>query len=374
MATWYLIKSRLQRGFAGGLVIAVILAVLSCFLGVYQDNIDNTAQKIDDAYAALPVRVVVSDITGTRTDGLRIPDHYGMWFTEAECKEISKKSSLHYSADGREGTLLGITNLESAPELADTEGITITYLDTLDWTGNEAGCLVSKDLYHSLIPDEKGEYLLSLQLRIHQQDEKYIAFSLPVVGTYSGSGNSVYCPWTIVSTAQVSLQNYYTLESLSATVRDNKELERLREALAEKFSSVDPTATSSNTFAVTIYDDTLRQTVNEFHANLQNLNRFLPLVIILACLLSGTTSFLYIHTRRRELVLLRQLGMSIKKLLFTLGLEMTLYILLGCGTALLLQGIRPYPYTLATMVWIGAFGGAYLNLNTKRKRGAEYDE
>lgn len=170
------------------------------------------------------------------------------------------------------------------------------------------------------------------------------------------------------------MQNYYTLESLSATVRDNKELERLREALAEKFSSVDPTATSSNTFAVTIYDDTLRQTVNEFHANLQNLNRFLPLVIILACLLSGTTSFLYIHTRRRELVLLRQLGMSIKKLLFTLGLEMTLYILLGCGTALLLQGIRPYPYTLATMVWIGAFGGAYLNLNTKRKRGAEYDE
>lgn len=97
--------------------------------------------------------------------------------------------------------------------------------------------------------------------------------------------------FSCVAAVQTELDGKITGDSLSATVRDNHELDEFRQILIRHFANVDPSghqeeinnspALRYQQFAITVHDETLRETLNALNRNLQTLYRLKP---IFACI------------------------------------------------------------------------------------------
>ena len=107
-------------------------------------------------------------------------------------------------------------------------------------------------------------------------------------------------------------------DSLSATVRNNRELDEFRVLLARHFAEPDPSGKGTQLpgasthfimqHSVTIHDEALRATLNALNRNLQTLYRLRPIFAFIEVAIGAIAGFFYFHVRRRELAVARSLG------------------------------------------------------------------
>lgn len=302
MIVFFYEKVRLKRGVWQTVSIVLLIAFLCAFFTLFDGFICQKEQDMESAYAVIPVTVVVSNLTGTKTDDLKITDYIINYFLSDKyayggelqekafssyVKDVCLKASVYYS----QGTgfssrqkLIGITSVDAASELAPVSGNSITYFEGYDesiFTSNKAVCLVSTAAAEELSQDtdNSGNVILTVQMSPAATGEASTQISLEIAGTYSSKSQTIYCPFSCVAAVQTELDGKITGDSLSATVRDNHELDEFRQILIRHFANVDPSghqeeinnspALRYQQFAITVHDETLRETLNALNRNLQ---------------------------------------------------------------------------------------------------------
>ncbi len=174
MIVFFYEKVRLKRGVWQTVSIVLLIAFLCAFFTLFDGFICQKEQDMESAYAVIPVTVVVSNLTGTKTDDLKITDYIINYFLSDKyayggelqekafssyVKDVCLKASVYYS----QGTgfssrqkLIGITSVDAASELAPVSGNSITYFEGYDesiFTSNKAACLVSTAAAEELSQD-----------------------------------------------------------------------------------------------------------------------------------------------------------------------------------------------------------------------------
>lgn len=390
MVIWLVIVTRLKRGFSIGLVIALLFGILGWFLCLFDAFIVEKEQDIVSAYGNIPVTVTISNIEGTKTDDLGIPWMEYYVFTEDFYQILGVKQEIPFSSyvtdvvvrskinyapaeepEITDNTLNGITDLRAAPELDASRGVAVDFFPGWDeglFLGEEYACILSKEKFDCLESDS-----ITILVEDASQNSPAKEVTLKIAGTYSGFGNDIYCPWNVVIAEQEAIlgsTERTTVESLSATVKDNHQLEVFRELLARHFCQVDPLGRPVEkghplmpyyTYAATIHDETLRLTLKELNAAKQTLLRLQPLIVVLELLISGAVCFFAINTRKKELAIARSLGTPKRIILETVFMEMAIWSVFGIAAALALCKafeIQALPILLA--VFLASILGALL--------------
>lgn len=412
MAILFYLKKRIRRSFFKGLVLALLLGVLCWFASIYDSSMKDKLQEIENAYDSIPVTVVVSNIEGTQTDGLDIPDYLVNYFISEQytfggerqdvafssyLSDVILKSTLYYtpqtpmddpvSSDHiTKRKLVGVTALE-AVRVDPSIGFSIDWFDGYDASvlrTQERVCLVSSETLRKISPGEDGQYLIALTVQVSPASTKDTGLELTVVGCYAGEAPDILCPWAVAAQTQQVLGGYYvnngyypgpiSADSMSATIRDNRELGAFRELLSRHFAQVDPSGRiqeitgspvlTHHPFAATIHDETLRGVLSELQKNLRMLERLLPLLTLLQAAISFIVSALYIHNRKQELAVARALGTSKAEILAMVSLEQGLWILLGgffCILAARLMSLYALPYSIILVILTASLLGAALS-------------
>ena len=284
---------------------------------------------------------------------------------------------------GASGTtmLYGITSLPCDKQLLPEYGSEITWFDGYDesiFAGNEQLCIVPEgmienydnngnvELYlkgQSQKPvvrvDENGEIVWENgQIVIDMPKTEYNC-TLKIVGTYTeGDGKSIYCPYPIVKQVYDGLEEIIIVDSLSATLKDNRHLDEFREKMSYCFLEPDPNAKRTSwgvivdnglvmryeeryyPYALDIDDNNLFDLAAILEDSIK-FNRTVTVFVVILSVISGfLVGFLMVRRRKRDILLMRMVGESNARVYVGFALEQMICIILGI-----------------------AIGGAYYNWN-----------
>lgn len=383
-AIWFYVKTRIRRGLWQSLSIITLIALLCSFSASLEGFIRQKEEELDSAYDTIAVTVVVSNLTGTQTDNIEIADYIVNYFLSdryvyggkvqprafsSYLKDVRCKASVYYclrSGFKKGKRLSGITNVDAATELSEPADGNVTYFPGYDRTlfaSSNWVCIIPEKVREELTPDAGGNLSLTVQMSPHGASGAVQTVDLKVVGVHTADSETVYCPWACIAAIQTELDGKLTADSLSATVRDNRELEEFRQLLLRHFAEVDPSghhreindspALRYHLFAITVHDELLRETLNSLHRNLQTLYRLRPIFIVLEALIGFIAGFFSMHTRRREFAIARSLGTTLQETIGIALLETMLQCILGVGVGVgitaLLTPIRIRSWFLALL-------------------------
>lgn len=231
-----------------------------------------------------------------------------------------------------------LQKLDARNSLLSLDGFTDSEGNPLDFIADEAA-----DIAETVV-----NVILTVQMSPAVTGEASTQISLEIAGTYSSESQTIYCPFSCVAAAQTKLDGKITGDSLSATVRDNHELDEFRQILMRHFANVDPSGHQEEInnspvlryqqFAVTVHDETLRETLNALNRNLQTLYRLKPIFACIEVMIGAAAGFFYIHIRRREFAIARSLGTKRIETVIMVFVEICLMFLVGAaiGTILIL--------------------------------------
>lgn len=375
MAILFYIRTRLRRSVLQSTSILLLFAALLVFFSFFEGFLSKKEQELDDAWNTVPVTVTVSNLTGTKTEDLDIHGYLVNYFLSDQYffegreqtrafssyfQNVQVTGKAYYSFGGAWSDaqkLVGMTEAAAEAVFSPLKKGRISFFPGYDQTlfsGAEPLCVVPKALLERLTPEDDGRYFLSLQIRMTPTDrleEPTAVRTLEVVGTCPTEDDAIYCPWSMLAGLQEELDGKVTAGSISATVRDNHELDELKPLLLRHFAEVDPsgrltevpgtTALFYFPFSITVHDETLRGTLNTLNRNLKTLYALRPVFAVVEFLILFAAAFFFVFSRRRELAAARSLGTRRTQVLAIVLSEMTLLLLLGLGVGLLTVRIVP---------------------------------
>ncbi len=192
--------------------------------------------------------------------------------------------------------------------------------------GNEQICLITEDLRQQVWTDEQGvEYL-----NITRENGTEIA--LRVVGTAKGQMKQrVYCPF--YADLSKGISETVLLTSCSFTIRDNTALEESKQALYAYFCQPSPAGVNSPLIAgLLISDEIYLQSMEEFQSNLALIRILQPILIAITGCVGFLSAYLTKRKRKKELAVMRCMGVKRKGVFCLLLSEQAALTL--CGYAL----------------------------------------
>ena len=270
--------------------------------------------------------------------------------------------------------LIGMTSLSCDKQLLPEYGCEITWYEGYDesiFAGDEPVCLIPESMATTMyydngngaadllfegvggewVPrlDENGEPIMQDGLPLLTKENTEYNYSLKIVGTYTaGDKKSIYCPLSIIEQVFEELKQHprVFVESLSATIADNKRIEEFREKASIVFTepssismeipwkcgiSVDNSSYyyENYVYALDINDDALLE-LSEILEDSIKFNRKVTLIVVALSAVSGfLVGFLMIRRRKREIMLMRMVGESNFRVYCGFAIEQMICIILG---------------------------------------------
>lgn len=383
MAVLFYLQVRLKRSIGPVLCLFLLTGLLCGFACVFEGFIRQKEQDMEEAYDAIPVSVVVSNITGTQTDQLEIADYVVNYFLSdryvyggqeqprafsSYVRDVSAQATVYYVTEHLPNhtprqKLSGITDMAAATGLSEAEGIYITFFPGWDaglFFTSQQTCAVSASFLEGQKPDEDGRYRLALSVRMSPDGDQSEKVDLEVVGTYPGDSMTIYCPWECVAELQRTIDGKITADNLRAVVRNNRELDEFREILMRHFAEVSPSGQQEeiynspilhyHPYAITVHDEILRSTLNSLHRNLQTLYHLRPLFAGIELLVCFAAFFSYFHIRRRELAIMRSLGVRRSQAVMAVLAETGILVVTGMGMGALFFLLWPLAFIPAWII------------------------
>jgi len=338
----------MKRGIKGCIALTILSLSLVLFLCLLNDTIVKKERRLNEIYKNLDVECVVSNLRGTQTDNLNIKDYIVSLFLSDEStflgikdeipfssyiKDLKLKLTLKYELllEGQEvlisaifsaSNLIGQTHLSTDNKVLQESNVVITYFENYTdslFLSDESVCIVSADQYQTLPKDNEGYCYLRLAVGDSGYSEDVFAEQrLKVVGTYEGDSRNIYCPWEIIKALSVRIMGMLHADSLSFSIKDNRQLDTFKELLARYFTYVDITGTvkdytasdilTSYEYAITVYDGVLNKTVSRIKDNIDVLEILRPIIIMISLLIGFLASFLFVRNRKQEFAVMRSLG------------------------------------------------------------------
>ena len=353
------------------------------------------SRQIEAVYDNLEVCCAVTNLTGTQSDALDLPDWVlGVFDQPLAGKNYSSDLSLaEYVRDVQcrcsvvctspqnnvRYTLSGINVLGAESALQPSAGTVIRWQDGYSediFRGNENALLLPAEL-EAQLTDEEGQIVLEVG-----GGEEPVMMSFHVAGVYTGGAGRLYCPWIVGRDLCVAANGYLQLDSVSATIKDNRRIDEFWENQASR-CFVKPSKDGKPVpwdaspiyqtypYALAIYDDTLVKTVEQLQRNRQLLQIVSGLILAASFGVSAVYSFLTLRHRRRELKLQYILGQKTTDILVGALVEHGTLCLAGAaiGTGAFCFAFRDVPHLAAvTAFWFASLCGmALAYLLTMRK-------
>lgn len=318
----------------GWCLIALAFAAVVCYVVCYLERSSQQAkEEYEVAYQTATVTVAVTNLTGNRRTNMELPKWVSYLFSSnnmlnSYLKDIEQIASheVNYPACAYYGyDIIGIS-YPTAQMLDPYKGGTVTF-----YPGYDASVLQG-DEYVCLVPvwmeDEIGEDgILSISLRCwhERQNATYVQeFEFVVVGTYDtvmdkADEQIFYCPFETVGRIHSRMGCELTIDSITAVLIDNFQLEEFKEQAYRWFAPVDPTGEKKefNQLGYKYYPyalDVDTTTLDRINATMQTtlaINDFTAMLVFLMSAGAGFfLGFLIIRSRKREIILMRTLGRS----------------------------------------------------------------
>lgn len=349
----------LLRQMRGRAPVCIGVAVLNFALALllyslYAGDV-RMEQEIDAVYRQKTVTCSVTNLTGTQSDSLALPEWVIRLFLgdetfRADPHEIpfqnyiadpQAKVTLHGTLRETPVSLVGLTSLQPARELRAEEGCVITWLDGYSeeiLSTQAAVCLLPEELYRQVRLEAGQNLTLTAVGTYHGASTAQLTVS--VAGTYSGAAqDAIYLPWKCATELCKAVNGHVQADCISATIQDNRKIDEFWEVCAGRyFVKPDPEGTpvswdsspvyETYPYALAVYDDGLVETVNSLQHHQKIFRLCISLLVALTAVLGVVVSHLIFKHRERELALQQLLGLSklqifIANWLELLGLHLT---------------------------------------------------
>lgn len=336
------------------LIIPAILVGLTVLLSLIRNAINTQEEKLNILQNDFPIWMELSDTKGISSDNLSIPNFYIWHFIHESVspegyeiyhlvKDVALKHTVDAIKDNLEVSLIGITRRESDYKLSVENGVQVEFYNGYTWDDflqRQAICIVPANMRNDYI-----EVFITDDSNILAKEPAPI--QLKVIGeVYGGDGSSIYVPWIYVTEDGMEHS-----EVLRAVVSDNSQLNELKFRMKRYFTYVDFNRSDTEYhFAMTIFDSSYIATYTSVTRNISLLRTGKFAFFIIAVIIGFLTGFLLVRTRRKEIALLRSIGISTRIIVlsFLLG-----YAIICLTTALF--------YTLLT-IFINPMRQGYIYL------------
>ena len=353
-----MIRNNLRRPLYSLAVIlfAMALTVVLCHL---HKSAEEELERFETAYASVPVTFRVTDLDGSKVNnGILgwIVDLFDVSGIEPNLApyvgqlhvRVSKGGTCSYRYTTDEGEtfdsvnyhdLAGISSLYVAQELTENWGGQVIWYDGYDesiLSSEEEVCLVPESMKET---QELFAEFYYVEYVNGETIRKTAELTLKVVGYYVDPGNQrVYCPFAVMSRVHAKLGISKAIEELCCILNDNNELAGLKETAALWFA--EPNAAGEKTpwdrFGYDYYpyalhiEDTMLHTLEADMKSSIRLNEIISAVVFALSAGAGfLTGFLIIRSRKREISLMRTIGVSHAAIFTELAVEQVICITVG---------------------------------------------
>lgn len=383
-----IIKRNFRQPFAAIAVIlfATVLTVALCYL----DQAKRAEEKsFEEAYASVPVYFKITDLDGSRvTTKTGIQGWMADLFLESRLwppltpyiGEVSIRikfnaywQHMEYLRKGDRWVLMpvsdpvmmtGITSTQVAQELTAGMGGSIHWAEGYDesiFATDQFVCIVPEHL-----KDEKEmDFLFEYKTEIFGERPKNEAITrtFQVVGYFTDPGNNrAYCPYLTLEWINARLGCTKNIEEIGAILKDNNQLEEMKEIAAYWFAEPNPSGAKTHwgrfeeyyIYALDIDDNMLRSLSSDMKTSMR-INQFASAMVFLMSAAAGfLTGFLVIRSRKREVILMRTIGAPQKDIFKEFFTEQIVFV----GIGIFLGGIyvlwRPILQLLLFLAIYGA--------------------
>lgn len=352
------------------LLFAAVLTVTLCWL---HRAAEEEQKSLEAAYASVPVFFKVTDLDGSKvstTNGIE------GWvydlFTERGMKPnlAPYVRDIHMRVPYSKGMwqysyveLAGITSTYVAEELTEDWGGEIHWNE-----GFDESCLRELEyvvIVPELLKEHKAITMNFSDSYMYGDAPKQVIFDMEfqVAGYYIDPGNTTfYCSISAVEDIYAKMHATKPIQRLGAILNDNYQLDRLRETSANWFAEPNPMGELTEwgkydfdyyLYALEINDAMLKSLETSMKNSLRMNQMAAAIVFVLSAGAGFLVGFLVVRSRKREIVLMRTMGVSQLGIYLELALEQLVCIIAG----ILLGGgyVRWQPVGQLCL-----FGGIYL--------------
>lgn len=338
---------RLRRAPIPALCVLMFTAILSMILCGLQKANDSELEKYNETYHTIPVRLSVTNLSGTKSNDLNIPWNIANVFTvggglSSYVSDLEMVCKHPIAGEFTTYTLVGINSTVLTKELWPENGTYIMWNEGYDETifaTDEAVCLVP-DAVEVIEDEETGESYVELLFENRATDPAVeYSLKLKVAGTYiGGGGKSLYCPYSICMEVYEELGEFVYVQAIRATLRNNDTLEELRTASMRWFAEPNPLGEKTPwgafgyeyyPYALDINDDLLQRATAELQNSI-SINRICTVIVLSLSAAAGfLIGFLMVRNRKKEIGLMRTLGTSNTTICMELETEQILCVVAG---------------------------------------------
>lgn len=332
-------------------------------------------QRYEEIYHQIDVTCTVTNLAGTKSDGLDLSNiivnqfaEYANWATGSEIlpliENVQIKSQHKLTDPKTERMLTGITSLKIARELWPENGCTIFWNEGFDesiFGENALVCIIPQAMAEELEKEQAETDRIPVQLKLEQgylyrptEPGDYDG-TMQVAGIYTGGDQkTVYCAWVTLMSIWGEMGQMESATAIQATLRNNDQVAQLRQAataaeLAEPDPNADPTDAA---LALDIDDSKLQQADLTLRNSLRVNELSAVLVFVLSAGAGFLIGFLMIRSRKREISLMRTMGTPNWYIYLSFAAEQMVCVLVG----ILLGGIT----YLSQPLWqLAVFAGVY---------------
>lgn len=394
--------NRMKRTPVRAIAVLLFAAVVSVIICALQASNDEEMRHYEEAYQAVPIKfsvtqpsyigetlgygssllpwvidlftenntVEIIDVSAAkdRAEKHSIVDNTAP--TEISLKEYVKDLQVKMSytietVNGKRyrgmGTsfLIGMTSLSCDKQLLPEYGCEITWYEGYDesiFEGGEAVCLIPESKANAKHYDNgngEAELYFSYSKRklvdgvsVEVEGGEYDC-TLKIVGTYTaGDELSIYCPFSIIDQVYEGLGREPKVDSLSATIADNRRLEEFIEKANMFF--MDPSQKDEEVpwgialinrsteylndyyrYAIDINDENLSELAAILEDSIKFNRTVTVFVVILSVVAGFLIGFLMIRRRKRDIMLMRTVGESNFRVYLGFVIEQMICIVLG---------------------------------------------
>lgn len=352
---WNLTLKRILRSpipAVGVLLFAVAMAVV--LQSLHLSKLE--AQKhYEEIYRQIDVTCTVTNLAGTKSDGLNLGNiivnqftEYRAWASGSEIlpliEDVQIKSQHKLSGALSERMLVGITSIKIARELWPENGCTIFWNEGFDasmFGEKTLLCIIPQALVKELTEgQEEGAQVQEIPVELklgdfypyHPTEPGDYSGTMQVAGVYTGGDQkTVYCAWLTLMGLWDEMGQMETATAIQATLRNNDQVSALRQAAAAaEFAEPDPNADPTDLhLALDIDDSKLRQADLTLRNSLRVNALSAMLVFVLSAGAGFLIGFLMIRSRKREISLMRTMGTPNRKIYLSFAAEQMACVIAG---------------------------------------------
>lgn len=371
---------QLQKRPMVAAAVLIFTAIVTLALCGLHSGMDAAQEQYGEIYRQVDVRCTVTNLAGDQSEQLYISTDIISLFTDPSkhcslaefVEDVQMKGTTDISYMGESYVLVGITSIQVDARLRPENECTIFWNDGKDeyvFGGSEVLCIIPRALEKKMKEVELASDIFELHISADNMFETDFDGQLAIAGTYQGKNeNTIYCPWETYVAILRGMGRPAVADSLYATVRDNRDLPLLRETAAEHFAQPDPNAAGLDIvgdyfLALDINDSQLTHAKTNLDNSLK-INRIaVGLIFILTTAAGAFIAFLVIRSRKKEILLMRTLGMSNGRIYLSIAAEQLLGAILGTFAGGVKFAWNPVMWLVVfVFVYYAGLSAAILNL------------